>query len=306
MKSSQSPTEHSSTSMLVIGSKGMLARDLLSRWAQTGLHAHELDLPELDITKLDHVASALEALAPGLVVNCAAYTAVDKAESEPDLAYGVNRDGPANLADCCESLEIPLIHISTDYVFDGSAKVPYKETDPVNPLSVYGRSKWEGEERVRTRLKEHVIVRTAWLYGVHGHNFVKTILALARERDEIKVVADQYGGPTWTGDLARVLVEVARAAMQRRREDIWGTYHFCGAGVTTWHGFAEAIVDKARERERLRVARVIPITTREYPTPAHRPAWSVLDCHEMGRVFGITPPAWQSGLDEMMEELHTR
>jgi len=199
-----------------------------------------------------------------------------------------------------------LIHISTDYVFDGTARSPYPETAQANPLSVYGKSKWEGEERVRSRLKEHIIIRTAWLYGVHGHNFVKTIIRLAREREELRVVADQYGCPTWTGDLADALVRVANAAMAPEKKDIWGTYHFCGAGVTTWHGFAEAIVGNAAGRELLRTARVVPITTMEYPTAAHRPAWSVLDCHEMGRVFGITPPAWQLGLDKMMEELYSR
>jgi dTDP-4-dehydrorhamnose reductase len=290
--------------VLVVGSKGMLARDLLTRLRQGGLQVEGLDLPELDITRFGQVHSSIGSSTPGVVINCAAYTSVDKAESERDAAFSVNRDGPANLADACMSFKIPLIHISTDYVFDGRAHVPYREDAQPNPLGVYGKSKWEGEEAIRRRLREHIIVRTAWLFGAHGRNFPKTILELAREREELRVIADQRGCPTWTGDLADALTKMTTEAMRRENDKIWGTYHFCGSGLTTWHGFAESIIRNAMNREALRTRRVVPITTDEYPTPTRRPAWSVLDCRKVGRVFGIVPPDWQIGLAKMMDELY--
>lgn len=172
--------------VVIIGNKGMLGRDLVERLWDAGFDLIGVDIGELDITRLDNVLDCLRSFDPDFVINCAAYTAVDKAESEPELAFAVNSDGPAHLAHVCSRLKCPLIHISTDYVFDGNAKKPYCEDDPVNPLGVYGQSKWKGEEAVRRRLKEHLIVRTSWLYGVHGHNFVKTMLRLAREKDELK------------------------------------------------------------------------------------------------------------------------
>lgn len=284
----------------------MLARDLLARVRQSGFQVEGLDLPGLDITKPAQVRSSMERSSPGVVINCAAYTAVDKAESERDAAFSVNRDGPANLADACKSFEIPLIHISTDYIFDGSARSPYQEDAPPNPLGIYGKSKWEGEEEIRRRLDEHIIVRTAWLFGAHGRNFPGTILDLAREREELRVIADQHGCPTWTGDLADALATMAAEAMLRRNDKIWGTYHFCGSGRTTWHGFAEAIIRNAMEREVLKARRVVPITTDEYPTPTSRPAWSVLDCRKVGKVFGIVPLEWEAGLAKMMDELYSK
>jgi len=291
--------------ILVIGNKGMLGRDLQSRLQNAGYILKGLDIDELDITRSGHILPLFEPFGPNLVINCAAYTAVDKAESEPELAFAVNKDGPANLADACKKLKIPLIHISTDYVFDGNAKRPYREDDPVDPLGVYGESKWEGEESVRSRLKEHLIVRTSWLYGIHGTNFVKTILRLAREEEELKVVADQEGCPTWTGDLFDALLALVDRINKDRTGILWGTYHFCGAGSTTWYDFARAIVQQASKRESLRALRLTPITTAGYPTPAKRPKWSVLDCTKIERVFRIRPKHWHEGLRLMLEELYT-
>ena len=238
-----------------------------------------------------------------LAVNCAAYTAVDKAETEPERAFRINRDGAENLASVCAARRIPLVHISTDYVFDGSIRRPYTESDPPNPLSVYGTGKWQGEEAVREHLVEHIIVRTAWLYGVHGQNFAKTILRLAGEREEIRVVADQYGCPTWTMDLADAVTTIAKRLLQCEPSGPWGTYHFCGAGTTTWYEFALAIVEEGARRRRLKVTRIRPITTAEYPTAARRPRWSVLDCTRIESVFSIIPMDWRIAFSKMMAEL---
>jgi len=290
--------------IILIGNKGMLGRDLQSRLQNAGHNVKGLDIDELDITQPDDILPLLEPYGADLAINCAAYTAVDKAEAEPELAFEVNRDGPANLSDAFKKLEVPLIHISTDYVFDGNAKRPYREDDPPSPIGVYGRSKWAGEEAVRSRLKEHLIVRTSWLYGVHGNNFVKTILRLAREKEELKMVADQEGCPTWTGDLSDAIVAIADRLSKDRSRTLWGTYHFCGTGSTTWYDFAQAIVGEASQKESLKALRVLPIKTSDYPTAAKRPKWSVLDCTKIERVFGIRPKHWGEGLRLMLEELY--
>lgn len=291
--------------LLVIGNKGMLGRDLQSRLQNAGYVTKGLDIDELDITQPDDIFPHLEPFRPDLVINCAAYTAVDKAEAEPELAFAVNRDGPTNLSDACKKLGIPLVHVSTDYVFNGNAKRPYREDDPPNPIGVYGESKWAGEEAVRSRLKEHLIVRTSWLYGVHGNNFVKTILKLARDKEELTVVADQEGCPTWTGDLSDALLALVYRINKDRTGIKWGTYHFCGSGTASWYDFAQAIVDEASQRESFKATHVSPIATSDYPTPAKRPKWSVLDCSKIERVFGIRRRHWREGLRLMLEELYT-
>jgi dTDP-4-dehydrorhamnose reductase len=289
--------------VFVAGCQGMLARDLLPRLRTAGLGVHGFDLPELDITRYQETIELLREVGPGLVINCAAYTAVDKAESEPQQAFAVNRDGPANLAAACADLVIPLIHISTDYVFDGRSNRPYEEDDSTNPLGVYGQSKWEGEETVRSTLPEHLIVRTSWLFGVNGNNFVKTILRLARERSELKVVADQHGCPTWTGHLAGALVALATKVEEDRLAVPWGTYHYRGVDPTTWYGFACSVVELGRAREALRAETVRPIPTEEFPTPARRPKWSVLHCGRIQRAFGLGPEQWKSGLEVTLDRL---
>jgi dTDP-4-dehydrorhamnose reductase len=272
---------------------------------RTGWAAVGLGRPELDITQPVSIQRALRHIGPDILVNTAAYTAVDQAESEPEAAFAVNRDGAAHLAAACKQAHIPLVHISTDYVFDGKATRPYREEDPAAPLGVYGRSKWEGEEAVRTCHRQHLIVRTAWLYGRHGTNFVVTILRLAREREVLRVVADQHGSPTWSRDLAEALAAICRRVEQDGDATPWGTYHFCGAGQTSWFGLACTIVEEARARERLRVHRVKPIPTAAYPTPAQRPAYSVLDCRKLQATFGLTPRPWQVGIRAVMQELYS-
>jgi len=301
------PGHMKNCNVVVIGSGGMLGWEVVESLKSAGLKVAALDIPFIDITKRDSTRSVLGGIgSPGLLINCAAYTAVDKAESEPEAAFAVNRDGPANLADECERLGIPLIHISTDYVFNGKSDRPYREEDAADPLNVYGRSKWEGEEAVRSRLAGHIIVRTSWLYGSRGQNFVKTMLKLGTEREELKVVSDQYGCPTWSFDLAGCLVRIVERALSGPEEVPWGTYHFCGEGITTWYHFAFAILDEARRRESARIARVSPVPSSSYPTVAARPMYSALDCAKIEASFGIAPPAWEKSLASLMDKLSQR
>jgi len=282
----------------------MLGRDLLRRFRESRICVLGLGSGECDITRKDRVAARVGSRPWGAVINCAAYTAVDRAETEPHAAFRVNRDGAANVAEACGRESVPLIHLSTDYVFDGQSRVPYGEEDPARPLSVYGRSKWEGEEAVRGRWGKHLVVRTAWLYAAHGQNFVTAILRLARRREELRVVDDQFGCPTWTGDLAEGLVSMVRKVLDSPAGVQWGTYHLCGGGFTSRHAFARAIVEEGRRREALEVGRILPVATDQYPTAARRPPWAVLDCQKANTAFGIALSPWQTGLARMMEELY--
>jgi dTDP-4-dehydrorhamnose reductase len=287
----------------IIGSNGQLGWELVRRGESRGMQILALDYPEIDIGDLASIDSRIESIKIDFIINAAAYTAVDRAESEPEAAFTVNRDGPAHLADTCRKRGIPLIHVSTDYVFDGTKTGAYLERDPVAPLGVYGESKAAGEAEVRNRLPEHVILRTAWLCGVHGNNFVKTILKLGREKDTLRVVADQFGCPTFAADLAGVILEVVRQSWKNESVK-WGTYHYCGAGKTSWHGFAETIFEIAGQYEKFTVKEIVPITTAEYPTPVKRPTNSVLDCSKIGRHFGIRPRPWRESLETMIEQLY--
>lgn len=288
--------------ILLTGANGQVGWEVARRAPALGQELIALDRCGLDISDAGAVAQILESSGADLVINAAAYTAVDRAEQEPELAYAVNRDGPACLAAACARLGIALLHLSTDYVFDGSKPGPYREADPVAPLGVYGGSKWAGEEAVRGVLAAHLILRVSWVFGPHGHNFVKTILRLARERDTLRVVADQHGCPTCAPDIADVLLALA-GRIGAGQELAWGTYHYCGAPATTWHGFAQAIVDLARAHEPLRVREVIPIATADYPTPAARPVNSVLECDRFTDCFGIVPRPWLAGLEMMLKSL---
>jgi dTDP-4-dehydrorhamnose reductase len=287
--------------VLVIGAGGQLGRELMlrrdaARWPIVGFSRGELDIRDRD-----GVRRAITDTAPALVINAAAYTEVDKAESECQAAFAVNRDGPANLATACAEAAIPLLHVSTDYVFDGRKEGPYVESDPAAPLSVYGASKLAGEEAVRACLEQHVILRTAWVFGAHGANFVKTIARLAGERPEFGVVDDQLGGPTPAGSIAEALLAVADATGTGNAR--WGTYHFCGAPATSRCGFARAIVDAAGPYLGRRIV-VRPVAAADHPLPARRPANSVLDCGKIGEAFGIVPRPWRAALAEVVRELY--
>jgi dTDP-4-dehydrorhamnose reductase len=291
--------------LLVLGAAGQVGRELCRlAWPQGyGLAAFDRD--RVDITRREAVIEAVARERPDIVINAAAYTAVDRAEIETDAAWAGNCIGPLNLAAACEERAIPLVHLSTDYVFDGSKHGPYREDDAVRPLSAYGRSKEAGERAVRDLASRHVILRTAWLYSAHGQNFVKTMLRLAEGRPVLRVVADQIGSPTSAADIAAAIAAVVRQI--EAGSTAWGTYHFAGAGAVSWHGFAEAILALAAQQDiagRGPPPRVEAITTAEYPTPARRPANSVLDCRRIGEAFGIVPRPWREALAEVIRELH--
>jgi dTDP-4-dehydrorhamnose reductase len=284
----------------VLGTRGQLA---LALHRAAPLFGVELTPPRaIDIASAAEVEALLDANRPAVVLNAAAYTAVDQAEREAARAHAVNADGPRYLAEWCARNGAVLIHVSTDYVFDGTKSSAYVEDDATAPLGVYGASKLAGERAIEATHARHVIVRTSWVFSENGNNFVRTMLRLARERDELRVVCDQFGRPTSAVDLARAVLGVARIVLSgdNSADTKWGTYHFAGAGSTSWHGFAEAIVSEQAGRTGRR-PRVTPITTAEYPTPARRPANSVLDTSRFERVFGIQPRPWQ---DELREVVH--
>jgi dTDP-4-dehydrorhamnose reductase len=287
--------------LLVLGAAGQIGRELCRlRWP-ANYRITGFDRAEIDITRREAVADAMRHERPDIVINAAAYTAVDRAESEAEAAFSVNTGGPGHLAAACKTAGIPLIHISTDYVFDGSKEGAYREDDPVNPLGVYGRSKEAGDRAVREALVEHVILRTAWVYSAHGHNFVRTMLRLASERPILRVVADQIGSPTSAADAARAIAAIVPHLAAGKRH--WGTYHFAGAGAVSWYGFAKAIFEFAAPW-RGPPPQVEAITTAEYPTPARRPANSVLDCRHIAEAFGIRPRPWRDALADVIRELY--
>ena len=293
--------------LLIVGSNGQLGHDLMAQARQRGWIPTGADMPVCDITDRQSVERAIESAGPAdvpvdIMINAAAYTAVDKAESEPEIAFAVNRDGAEVLARAGRDHQIPLIHVSTDYVFDGRQTRPYRPTDPVNPQGVYGKSKAEGEARIRQLWERHVIVRTAWLFGRHGANFVKTMIRLGKERDTIRVVDDQVGCPTYAGDLAGALLDAA--ADVTGKTDGWGTYHYCNEGAVTWYGFTRRILTLAGRYERMRVGQILPIPTSEYPLPAPRPQYSVLDCTSFEADFGVTRRPWEVALQEMLAGIY--
>ncbi len=279
--------------ILLIGRNGQIGRKLCEALAPLGA-LEALDRAALDLADPDSIRDTVRRIAPGLIVNAAAYTAVDKAQEEAGLAMAVNAVAPGILAEEAKRLGAPLVHYSTDYVFDGTASRPYRETDATNPLGEYGRSKLAGEEAIRAVGPIHLILRTAWVYAMHGHNFLLTIQRLAREREELRIVGDQRGAPNWAGGIATATAAIlAQGGLAEKS----GLYHLAAAGETTWHGFAEAIVAALRETgEEVRTTRVAPIATADYPTPAARPAYSVLDCSKLRETFGVTLPDWRESL----------
>jgi dTDP-4-dehydrorhamnose reductase len=284
--------------ILVTGANGQVGWEIARRGAGVRAFGHG----DLDITNGEAVRGAFGSLRPKVVVNAAAYTAVDKAESDKALAFAVNETGPRNLALACADLGIPLIHMSTDYVFDGAKAGPYTEDDPVAPLGVYGASKLAGEQAIREIHAQAIILRTAWVYGVHGNNFVKSMLRLGAEREALRVVDDQRGCPTSAADLAAAILILAKKLTGAVEKSAFGTFHCVGGGETTWCGFARGIFEAAQPRL-AKTPRVEPIATADYPTPARRPANSVLDCSKLRAVHGITLPPWPTALRDMLAEI---
>jgi len=291
--------------ILVAGSQGQLARALIEQArARPGVHIVAVGRPRLELADVTSIVRALDAERPQLVVNAAAYTAVDKAESEPQAAFAINRGGAGALAAAAKAHGCPIIHISTDFVFDGAKAGPYVETDAPNPMGVYGRSKLEGEAAVAAANTEHLILRTAWVYAPYGHNFLRTMLRLARERPELRVVSDQRGNPTYAPHLADAILDVAARLAGRKPPQPWGLYHAAASGDTTWHGFAGAIV-RAGARLGVPQVPVVPIATADYPTPTKRPANSCLDCSKLERTFAVRLPPWQQGVEACIARLAT-
>jgi dTDP-4-dehydrorhamnose reductase len=291
--------------VLVVGRSGQIASELERAELPAGFALQCRGRESLDLRRPEAAARAIAESGAAIVVNTAGYTAVDRAESEPDAAYALNRDGAAAVAEGAARAGAALVHFSTDYVFDGARPVPeaYREEDPVNPLSVYGASQEAGERAVRDRLDRHVILRTAWVYSPIGAgNFVKTMLKLGAERPELRVVDDQRGSPTAGADIARAVIEIARQ-VAGGKSDGFGTFHYAGQGATTRFGFARAIFGWLAARGRP-VPRLVPIPSSAFPTPARRPANSALDCARIGRVYGILPPPWEHSLAECLAELY--
>ena len=287
--------------VLVFGTTGQLGWEVLRRGNAASVTVNGVARSEADITNRKSVSQIIDRTPSDVVINAAAYTNVDQAETDSETAMAVNCDGPGFLAEACANKDLPLIHVSTDYVFNGQSSRPYREDDPIDPLGVYGQSKARGESRVRNRLDRHVIIRTSWLYGVHGRNFVKTMLRLGAERQVISVVNDQTGCPTFAGDLAQAIIRAA-IVIHQGGQGLFGTYHFCNLGQVTWYGFAEAIFELVRGRIPLTVERVQAITSDQYPTPVRRPAYSVLDTTKFTSAFGYAPPHWRDSLATMLEE----
>ena len=277
--------------ILLVGANGQVGREIQE------LIKHS----EFDLISFSHQQLEIRYKGRAIVINAAAYTAVDLAEDEADLAYAVNCEGVKNLALACDLLNLPLIHLSTDYVFSGNKKSPYTEDEQPNPQSVYGASKLAGEKILQQILPHSIILRVSWVFGKYGKNFVKTILRLARERTELNIVNDQIGNPTAAADIARVILILCQRIA--KNEAKWGIYHYCGAETVSWYDFSKEIIAVAQS-ESLMIQEVTPIVTSAYPTKAIRPMSSSLNCDKVGRDFGIEQHSWKGYLKKVCEDLH--
>jgi dTDP-4-dehydrorhamnose reductase len=285
--------------VLLIGAKGQVGQELQLTLLQLG-EVISIGREELDLTNSEKISQLIREIHPDYLVNAAAYTAVDKAESEPELAYYINAKAPKIMAESAEKIQAKFLHISTDYVFDGRKNTPYLETDLTNPLGVYGQSKLRGEEEIKTVNSQAIILRTAWVYGSYGKsNFVKTMLRLGKEREELKVVVDQVGSPTWAKDIAAAITHLLINA-----DNPAGIYNFTNSGIASWFDLTKAIFEEAKiSGIPLKIQRVIPITTAEYPTPAARPAYSVLSGQKISQQLGYIPSYWRDSLKAMLNQL---
>ena len=279
--------------ILISGKHGQVSSELQKRLGAMG----ELVVPgrdQLDLAQPEQIRQQVRRVRPDLIINAAAYTAVDKAQSEKAAAFAVNAQAPGILAEEAAALGIPLIHYSTDYVFDGRKGAPYTETDATNPLGVYGESKLAGEQAITAVQGKHLILRTSWVYSTHGHNFLLTMQRLLQEKPELRIVADQIGAPTWAGTIANSTLALIER-WQAGESGAWGTYHLSAQGETSWFGFAQAIGEALREQGKP-CAHLLPIPSSDYPTPAARPLNSRLDCSRLLREWGVSQPDWQTAL----------
>jgi len=284
--------------ILISGQQGQVSRELQARLGDLG-RLHVLGRDQLDLAHPERIAEKVRAIAPDLIINAAAHTAVDQAQSEPELAFAINARSPGVLAEEAARLGIPLIHYSTDYVFDGEKASPYTEDDATNPLGVYGQSKLAGEQAIAAVGGQHLILRTSWVYSTHGRNFLLTMQRLLQEKPELRVVADQIGSPTWAGTIAastRLLIE----RWQAGQAGAWGTYHLTAKGETSWFGFAQAIGEQLKAQGKP-CANLVPIPSSEYPTPARRPLNSRLDCSRLQREWNVSQPDWHQALIDCLK-----
>lgn len=285
--------------ILILGKQGQIAWELQVTLATLG-NITVLGSQELDLANPDAIGTKIRQLKPDLIVNAAAYTAVDKAEQEPELCQAINATAPGILAELARESQALLVHYSTEYVFDGQKTSPYLETDLPQPLGVYGASKLAGERAIIQADCQHLILRTTWVYGNRGKNFLLTILRLAAERAELKIVADQVGAPTWSRSISEATAQIL--AQCQRERDVRGIYNLSAAGKTSWHGFASQIVDRYRlayPDRHLAVENILAIPASDYPTPAQRPAYSVLDNSKVLADFGVQLPAWDASLEQL-------
>lgn len=285
--------------VLITGCNGQVGHCLVEQ-LQGKAEVLAVDAQELDITQQQAVNDVVNKFKPNVIINAAAHTAVDRAETEQELSYKVNCDGPKYLAQAAQSIGASILHISTDYVFEGNKDGLYNEDDITNPQGVYGASKLAGEQAVIQACVKHIILRTAWVFGQHGNNYVKTMLRLGQERDSLSIVGDQFGGPTYAADIAAALISIAQQS--HAGKSAWGVYHFSGMPHVNWYQFADAIFTRAVEQNVYKKApKLTSITTNEYPTPAKRPTNSKLDCHKIKSIFGIEPSDWQQALTKIKE-----
>ncbi len=294
--------------ILLTGLNGQVGQELQRTLAPLG-EVIGVGRETMDLAQATSIRQAISEARPDVIVNAAAYTAVDKAETETELAHSINGIAPQIMAEEAQRLGAALFHISTDYVFDGRKNTPYLEDDAPNPLGVYGKSKLVGEEGIRKTCDRYIILRTAWVYGTYGQsNFVKTLLRLFASRDEVRVVADQVGTPTWASDIASAIATLLPQLCpeQPQESPLTGIYNFTNSGMSSWYDFAIAIFEEAKQLGfPLKVQRIVPITTSEYPTPAQRPAYSVLSGKKVSAALGTYPPYWRDGLRQMLGELYS-
>jgi dTDP-4-dehydrorhamnose reductase len=291
--------------ILVTGKNGQVGHELMTSLAPLGKLVG-VDLKECDLTQSAAIDALLERVKPDIIINPAAYTEVDKAESEPTIAHAVNAQAPKIFARYAARHNILIIHFSTDYVFDGSKPEPYLEDDEANPKSVYGKTKWLGEEAVRKMAAKHIIIRTSWVFGAHGVNFLKTILKVAEQRDKLSVVSDQFGAPTSARLLANAVAQIVKELNEPGSYRKYGTYHVAATGETSWHGYAKAVVEAAIKcglETKLTPAQIKAVTTQENPMPAPRPANSRLDTTKVRTVFSVSLPKWQQEVEKVVKEL---
>ncbi|MGE3919500.1 MAG: dTDP-4-dehydrorhamnose reductase [Gammaproteobacteria bacterium] len=279
--------------ILLLGANGQVGSDIVAAKDHYAIDLIPCDRQTADITNKTQLSQIIHHHRPDAVINAAAYTLVDKAETEKDIAFAINTTGPEYLAEICNQLNIPLLHFSTDYIFDGKKDYPYSEDDHASPQGIYAQSKWLGEEAIRKKHSKHIILRVSWVFGKNGNNFVKTMLRLMEEKEQLNIVADQKGCPTYATD-------IAHAALQIILNPSFGTFHYCGQPATTWHGFASIIYEAIQSKHLVNTKKINAITTSEYPTPAKRPMNSILDCKKIKNTFNLECSNWKKGLIEML------